>query len=267
MLTSAWCSGVARATVLATGLQMPFQNQGRSRSPPRPACPGGKRRTEKNAKGRPDAQALLPRTSTLPGQTGARQADLLAASAFPSTSTSTACPRPTCCCRQLPARARPPSCRPSRPLRHLRRPGAVSVMVIVNANTLSAEVRARTAPRGFSASSRPGPGAVRSALSARELSELPGNATVCWTRWTDLGGCRKRQRAGITTQNALLTLLEGERYPLPDHVVEDGREVRPSWPRIRASTFHLCGAFEDSTTSDTLVVNRRDDSASRKSRK
>ncbi|MEA4858407.1 MAG: AAA family ATPase [Solidesulfovibrio sp.] len=138
------------------------------------------------------------------------------------------------------------------------------VMVIVNANTLSAEVegedRTTRLFRKLEARARV---LFGSALSARELSDYLENATVCVDEVDKISGrvSEKANVAGITTQYALLTLLEGERFLYRTTVVEDGREVEAELALDTGKLLFICGgAFEELYDQVyTLVVNRRDD--------
>jgi len=138
------------------------------------------------------------------------------------------------------------------------------VMIIVNANTLTPEVenedRATRLFRKLEARARVLHGAD---LSAGRLKACLENATVCVDEVDKISGriSGKANVEGITTQYALLTLLEGEQFLYRTRVVQDGREVEADIPIDTGRLLFICGgAFEE--LYDQVygaIVNRRDD--------
>ena len=142
---------------------------------------------------------------------------------------------------------------------------AFRTMIIINANTLAPEVegedRATRLFRRIEARVRALYGAE---LTAARIKEAMENATVCVDE-VDKISARMSGKAnveGITTQYALLTLLEGEdilyRTTVRD---EQGRMVETDIPIDTSKLLFICGgAFEELYDQVyTLLVNRRDD--------
>jgi len=138
------------------------------------------------------------------------------------------------------------------------------VMVIINANTLSAEIEGEDrTTRLFRKLEAQAKVLFGSALSARELTEYLENATVCVDEVDKISGrvSGKPNVEGITTQYALLTLLEGEKFLYRATVVEDGREVEAELTLDTGRLLFVCGgAFEELYDQVyACLVNRRDD--------
>jgi ATP-dependent Clp protease ATP-binding subunit ClpX len=138
------------------------------------------------------------------------------------------------------------------------------VMIIINANTLSAEVdgedRTTRLFRKLEARTRV---LFGSRLSAETLRHYLENATVCVDEVDKISGriSGKPNVEGITTQYALLTLLEGERFLYRTTVWEDGREVEAELALDTGKLLFICGgAFEELYDQVySHIVNRRDD--------
>ncbi len=138
------------------------------------------------------------------------------------------------------------------------------VMVIVNANTLAVEVegedRTTRLFRKLEARARV---LFGSALTAAQLAGYLENATVCVDEVDKISGrvSDKANVAGITTQYALLTLLEGERFLYRTTVTQDGREVEAELTLDTGKLLFVCGgAFEELYDQVyACLVNRRDD--------
>jgi ATP-dependent Clp protease ATP-binding subunit ClpX len=138
------------------------------------------------------------------------------------------------------------------------------VMIIINANTLSAEIEGedRTTRLFRKLESR-----VKvlfgSDLTARELQNYLENATVCVDEVDKISGriSGKPNVEGITTQYALLTLLEGEQFLYRATAMEDGREVEVEMALDTGKLLFICGgAFEELYDQVyATIVNRRDD--------
>ncbi len=138
------------------------------------------------------------------------------------------------------------------------------VMVIINANTLAAEIegedRSTRLFRKLEARAKVlfGPD-----LPAGDLARYLENATVCVDEVDKISGriSGKANVEGITTQYALLTLLEGEQFLYRATVMENGREVEADIPLDTGKLLFICGgAFEE--LYDQVygcIVNRRDD--------
>jgi len=138
------------------------------------------------------------------------------------------------------------------------------VMIIINANTLAAEVEgADRTTRLF----RKLEARVRvlfgSHLSAGELRGYLENATVCVDEVDKISGriSGKPNVEGITTQYALLTLLEGEQFLYRTTVWENGREAEAEIALDTGKLLFICGgAFEELYDQVyATIVNRRDD--------
>ncbi|WP_043642812.1 AAA family ATPase [Solidesulfovibrio carbinoliphilus] len=138
------------------------------------------------------------------------------------------------------------------------------VMVIVNANTLSAEIegedRTTRLFRKLEARAKVLFGAD---LTAGQLADYLENATVCVDEVDKISGriSGKANVEGITTQYALLTLLEGERFLYRATVLEDGREVEADLALDTGRLLFICGgAFEELYDQVyACLVNRRDE--------
>ena len=137
-------------------------------------------------------------------------------------------------------------------------------MIIINANTLAAEVEgADRTTRLF----RKLEARVRvlfgSHLSAGELRGYLENATVCVDEVDKISGriSGKPNVEGITTQYALLTLLEGEQFLYRTTVWENGREAEAEIALDTGKLLFICGgAFEELYDQVyATIVNRRDD--------
>ncbi len=138
------------------------------------------------------------------------------------------------------------------------------VMVIINANTLSAEVEGEDrTTRLFRKLEARAKVLFGSGLTARELAHYLENATVCVDEVDKISGrvSGKANVAGITTQYALLTLLEGEQFLYRATVNEDGREVEVELALNTGKLLFICGgAFEELYDQVyTCLVNRRDE--------
>ena len=139
------------------------------------------------------------------------------------------------------------------------------VMIIINANTLAAEIEgADRTTRLF----RKLEGRVRvlfgSRLTAEALRGYLENATVCVDEVDKISGriSGKPNVEGITTQYALLTLLEGEQFLYRTTVWKEGvGEVEAELALDTGKLLFICGgAFEE--LYDQVyghIVNRRDD--------
>ncbi|WP_075354480.1 AAA family ATPase [Desulfovibrio sp. DV] len=138
------------------------------------------------------------------------------------------------------------------------------VMLIINANTLSPEVegedRTTRLFRKLEARAKVAFGAELSAAALREYLE---NATVCVDEVDKISGriSGKPNVEGITTQYALLTMLEGEQFLYRATVMEDGRPVETDIPLDTGKLLFICGgAFEELYDQVyNCIVNRRDD--------
>jgi ATP-dependent Clp protease ATP-binding subunit ClpX len=138
------------------------------------------------------------------------------------------------------------------------------VMIIINANTLSAEVegedRTTRLFRKLEARARV---LFGSKLSAGTLRDYLENATVCVDEVDKISGriSGKPNVEGITTQYALLTLLEGEQFLYRTTVWENDREVEAEIALDTGKLLFICGgAFEELYDQVYAhIVNRRDD--------
>ena len=138
------------------------------------------------------------------------------------------------------------------------------VMIIINANTLSAEMegedRTTRLFRKLEARARV---LFGSQLSAETLRDYLENATVCVDEVDKISGriSGKPNVEGITTQYALLTLLEGEQFLYRTKTWEDGREVETELALDTGRMLFICGgAFEELYDQVYAhIVNRRDD--------
>jgi len=138
------------------------------------------------------------------------------------------------------------------------------VMIIINANTLAAEMegedRTTRLFRKLEARARV---LFGTRLSAEELRGYLENATVCVDEVDKISGriSGKPNVEGITTQYALLTLLEGEQFLYRTTVWENGREAEAELTLDTGKMLFICGgAFEE--LYDQVygqIVNRRDD--------
>jgi energy-coupling factor transporter ATP-binding protein EcfA2 len=142
---------------------------------------------------------------------------------------------------------------------------AYRTMIIINANTLAPEVagedRTTRLFRRIEARVRALYGAE---LTAAQLKEAMENATVCVDEVDKISArmSSKPNVEGITTQYALLTLLEGEDILYRAEVVDgEGRTVETDIPIDTSKLLFICGgAFEELYDQvNTLLVNRRDD--------
>lgn len=138
------------------------------------------------------------------------------------------------------------------------------VMIIINANTLAAEVegedRTTRLFRKLEARVRVLFGLK---LSAEALRGYLENATVCVDEVDKISGriSGKPNVEGITTQYALLTLLEGEQFLYRTTAWEDGREVEAEIALDTGKLLFICGgAFEELYDQVYAhIVNRRDE--------
>ncbi|MHC1712090.1 MAG: AAA family ATPase [Solidesulfovibrio sp.] len=138
------------------------------------------------------------------------------------------------------------------------------VMIIINANTLSPEVegedRTTRLFRKLEARVKVLFGAD---LTAEELKAYLENATVCVDEVDKISGriSGKANVEGITTQYALLTMLEGEQFLYRATVMENGREVEADIPLDTGKLLFICGgAFEELYDQVySCIVNRRDE--------
>lgn len=138
------------------------------------------------------------------------------------------------------------------------------VMIIINANTLAAEVegedRTTRLFRKLEARARVLFGAH---LTAEQLRDFLENATVCVDEVDKISGriSGKPNVEGITTQYALLTLLEGEQFLYHTTVWEDGREQEAEITLNTGKLLFICGgAFEELYDQVYAhIVNRRDE--------
>jgi len=142
---------------------------------------------------------------------------------------------------------------------------AFRTMVIINANTLAPEVegedRATRLFRRIEARVRALCGGD---LTARQLKEAMENATVCVDEVDKISArvSGKANVEGITTQYALLTLLEGENILYRTEVVgEDGKRCMADIAVDTSKLLFICGgAFEELFDQVyTLLVNRKDE--------
>lgn len=142
---------------------------------------------------------------------------------------------------------------------------AFRTMVIINANTLAPEVegedRATRLFRRIEARVR---ALYGSDLSAQRLKEAMENATVCVDEVDKISArvSGKANVEGITTQYALLTLLEGEDAMYRTEVVgRDGRRETVDLAIDTSKMLFICGgAFEELYDQVyTLLVNRKDE--------
>lgn len=138
------------------------------------------------------------------------------------------------------------------------------VMVIVNANTLAAEVEGEDrTTRLFRKLEARAKVLFGAGLSAGELKDYLENATVCVDEVDKISGriSGKANVAGITTQYALLTLLEGEQFLYRATVQTDGREVEVDLALDTGKLLFICGgAFEELYDQVyACLVNRRDE--------
>lgn len=137
-------------------------------------------------------------------------------------------------------------------------------MVILNANTLSAEIEGEDrATRLFRKIEARVKAMFGSKLSAAELGRYLENATVGVDEVDKISGriSGKANVEGITTQYALLTLLEGETTLYRTEVYENGQYVTADIPIDTGKLLFICGgAFEELYDQVyTLIVNRRDE--------
>jgi ATP-dependent Clp protease ATP-binding subunit ClpX len=138
------------------------------------------------------------------------------------------------------------------------------VMIVINANTLAAEVMGedRTALLFAKLEARARV-LFGSRLSAAELADYLENATVCVDEVDKISGrvSGKPNVPGIATQYALLTLLEGEQFLYRTTVTQDGEEQEADLALNTGKLLFICGgAFEELYDQVyTCLVNRRDD--------
>jgi len=138
------------------------------------------------------------------------------------------------------------------------------VMIIINANTLAAEIEGEDrTTRLFRKLEARAKVLLGSGLTAAELKEYLENATVCVDEVDKISGriSGKANVEGITTQYALLTLLEGEQFLYRTTLLQDGQEVEVDLPLDTGKLLFICGgAFEELYDQVySTLVNRRDD--------
>ena len=138
------------------------------------------------------------------------------------------------------------------------------VMLIINAITLSPEVEGEDrTTRLFKKLEARAKVIFGAELTAEALRQYLENATVCVDEVDKISGriSGKPNVEGITTQYALLTMLEGEQFLYRATVLEDGREVEVDIPLDTGKLLFICGgAFEELYDQVySTIVNRRDD--------
>jgi ATP-dependent Clp protease ATP-binding subunit ClpX len=138
------------------------------------------------------------------------------------------------------------------------------VMLLINANTLSPEIEGEDrTTRLFRKLEARAKVAFGAELSAEALRVYLENATVCVDEVDKISGriSGKPNVEGITTQYALLTMLEGEQFLYRATVMEDGRPVETDIPLDTGKLLFICGgAFEELYDQVyNCIVNRRDD--------
>jgi ATP-dependent Clp protease ATP-binding subunit ClpX len=138
------------------------------------------------------------------------------------------------------------------------------LMLIINANTLSPEIEGEDrTTRLFKKLEARARVTFGGAMTAAQLKDYLENATVCVDEVDKISArvSGKPNVEGITTQYALLTLLEGEEFLYRATVLEDGREVVREIPLETGKLLFICGgAFEELYDQVyNCIVNRRDD--------
>ncbi len=137
-----------------------------------------------------------------------------------------------------------------------------SAMAIMNANSLVDEhgdVRVRQMFKTMEESIRI---LLRREPTEEELRQYMGNATVSFDEVdkipSRIGG--KPNVRGIAIQQALLTILEGEKYVYETRIEENGRQKTVHIPLDTANLLFICGgAFEDLYDHIySLIVNNKD---------